>query len=223
MYRIILAGLLALLPVLAFADINDVINATCLVNNGGTGVVYDEDEEHYFIITAAHCVVDYNGHPLINQNIIFFHDGYESHPIQSEIAWHSLTDDMFYEDFAYKGWVTDEFMSNDLAIVKIKKSDIKDYVDPSIVPLADKDTKIKANSIFITSGCPGIGWPTLLKGRIIESNEETFKISPTPRGGRSGSGVFDKDGEHILGIIVASDGGTVPIWKIWSLTGWEEE
>lgn len=223
MSRIILASMLALLPLMAFGDINDILNSTCLVNNWGTGSVFAEDKTHYWIITAGHCVVDEDSEPLFEQDVVFFHDGTKSDKIKSELVWHVLEKNIMFSNGMYKEWVTDKEITKDLALLKIKKSDLKNYPAPETTPIANLNEKIKKNQIVVSSGCPNGGWPTAFKARVYQVNDHVFKFSPFPKRGRSGSGIYDEDGERLLGVVVANTGATVPIWKIWKLTRWAEE
>jgi len=156
------------------ANWTDIMDATCRVNRG-SGIVFTEDEDYYWILSAGHCVVDDNGKKE-KVEIQFFHTGHASRVMEAENYWHICKFD-------------DDIIS-DLAVLKLKKSLLKDYDKPKIVPLASKKFRAKAGSVIHTCGRPGKNWPTIYRGHIKTSADDHIKIYPVPIRGRSGSGVY---------------------------------
>jgi len=185
----------------AIATIEDIIQATCGVNRG-TGIVFSEDNSDYWILTAAHCVLDEKGkkEPVY---LYFYHNGHRSKPVVGKIVW-----------FKYKKGTT-----NDLAILKCSKKSLGKYPPPKTIPLALKN-EIRTNLAVSSCGCAGSAWPTAWIGNVESIGSDRLKIVPKPKAGRSGSGVFDREGNHILGIIIWQDGTSINLDKIYELTGW---
>lgn len=207
MRSILLSAILALIPFTAFADIDQVIEATCMVNDGGSGVVFAEDDKSIWILTAAHCVAHRDYTPFNNQHIHFFHTGVKSHSIPVELLWTAYEIDT----------------TKDLALLKAKKSDIGIYPLPKVIPLANHEESVRSSQMVISCGCAGGTWPTAWRGYVSYVDEETFKFVPQPKPGRSGSGIFTADGSKVLGIVIWIDGTTVPIWKIYEITKWKQK
>ncbi|GAG51247.1 unnamed protein product, partial [marine sediment metagenome] len=168
----------------ATATIKDIMQATCAVNSG-TGVVFYQDQDDYWIITAGHCVIDKKGNegPI---HLYFYHSGQRSERIAGTIFRHKYV----------------QKTTNDLAIVKCSKKSLRRYPSPKIIPLARKGTKIITNAPVSSCGCAGSTWTTAWLGHIDFIGSDHFKIIPRPKAGRSGSGIFDLGGNHILGIII---------------------
>lgn len=223
MYRILLIGLLSLIPTFAFADLNDIIDATCLVNDCGSGIVYDETEDHYWVMTAGHCIVNPQGVVKKEGTVKFFHDGYESHDIKSELMWHKrkpgITD---INGRIFDNTLTEDIIQ-DLGVVRIKKEDLRGYPHPYVVSIAPENYEVSVGDKIVSSGCPGAKWPTAYKGVVHELDNHTFRCLPTPKAGRSGSGVFDEEKDLLIGISIISDGTVVPVWKIYEFLGWSNK
>tara|TARA_Y100001938_G_scaffold140883_1_gene209762 strand:+ start:7393 stop:8016 length:624 start_codon:yes stop_codon:yes gene_type:complete len=195
--------LLLLIPTTLKADLEDVGNATCKVysNDGtGSGVVFLENKTHYFVLTAAHVVYSSDGSLDANIELEFFIDGFKSKKINSVVDYALLL-----------GGST-----VDIAVLKFKKEELGKYPKPNVIPI-DGSFDTKTNDIVLTYGCPQGRWPSGQKGHVVYYHPNRLIVTPNPIGGRSGSGVFDKNGEKIIGIIIWKDGTSVPAAKIKAL------
>ena len=201
----------------AFAPVGDVFDATCRVHsNGGigSGVVFKDNKTHFWIMTAGHVVLDKEGkkYNIDNVYVDFFHNGYQSHKIKAEIIFSS------YKPIYDEQGQHLESSTNDLAIIKIKKIDLKKYPHPKPIPLAKKDYDPKAKDVIVF--CGGSAWSTVWRGHIIREFEGGFSFMPIPIQGQSGSGVFDKKGEKIIGILIMgndSEATAISHTKIYQL------
>jgi len=186
-------GLVLFFPSLGFAQpltMDEALEGVCRVNTSearGSGTVFSEDEEKYYIMTNGHVVGRANrGH------LEFFQDGYKSAmiPFRTEYS-------------EYK-----EGTALDLAVVSVKKEYFGRF-PPRVIPLAPKGTEIKANDLVIAGGCPSAQWATAWKGRVLRNAGAVISFNAAPIGGQSGSGVLvlikdDKGELHTrLGILLA--------------------
>ena len=186
-------GLVLFFPSLGFAQpltMDEALEGVCRVNTNearGSGTVFSEDEEKYYIMTNGHVIGRARrGH------LEFFQDGYKSAmiPFKTEYS-------------AYK-----EGTALDLAVVSVKKKYFGRF-PPRVIPLAPKGTEIKANDLVIAGGCPSAQWATAWKGRILRNAGAVISFNAAPIGGQSGSGVLvlvkdDKGELHTrLGILLA--------------------
>ena len=170
--------------------IDQALDAVCRVNtNGaiGSGTVFQEDEENYYVLTNGHVIGRAKrGH------LEFFQDGYKSAMIPFK------TEYVAYE----------EGTALDLAIVSVKKKYFGRY-PPRVIPLAPKGTKIGANDLVMAGGCPSAQWVCAWKGRVLRNAGAVVSFNAAPIGGQSGSGVLilikdDKGEIHTrLGILLA--------------------
>ena len=186
-------GLVLFFPSLGFAQpltMDEALEGVCRVNTSGargSGTVFSEDDENYYIMTNGHVVGrSRKGH------LEFFQDGYKSAmiPFKTEYS-------------AYE-----EGTALDLAIVSVKKKYFGRF-PPRVIPLAPKGTNIKANDLVMAGGCPSAQWACAWKGRIIRNHGATISFNAAPIGGQSGSGVLvlvkdDKGELHTrLGVLLA--------------------
>lgn len=186
-------GLVLYFPSLGFAQpltMDEALEGVCRVTtrgSAGSGTVFQEDEDKYYVLTNGHVVGrSKRGH------LEFFQDGYKSAmiPFRTEYS-------------EYK-----EGTALDLAIVSVKKKYFGRF-PPRVIPLAPKGTEIKANDLVIAGGCPSAQWATAWKGRVLRNAGATVSFNAAPLGGQSGSGVLvlvkdDKGESHTrLGILLA--------------------
>lgn len=195
-------------PNISNAALEDIIKATCAVNRG-SGVVYNQDESHIWIVTAAHCILD-NNEQLEKIYTQFFNSGKNSELLETSVVWYKYN----------KGTTTD------LAILKLSKDKFGQYPIPQPILIAPVDRQVNVGEVIVSCGCAGKNhlecvWPTAWMGHVTYVDDVTFKFLPTPLPGRSGSGIFDKEGKVLLGIIILRDGTTVPLTKIYKLTKWK--
>ena len=192
-----------LLQASCFASMEDALNATCKITTelgSGSGVVYGENDDYFYIGTAAHVILD--NMKALNPEATFFNSGFRSHRIKSEIVF----------------WEYRVKTATDFAIIRIKKEDFKDYPHPKPVPFAEKDYNINVSDVIVSYGCPKGSWPTGWKGHVTRTSQEVLQVKPFPLQGRSGSAVFNEDATKILGIIIWRNGVCVSntnIARMW--------
>ena len=189
----IFLAMMMLFPALGFAQpltMDEALEGVCRVTTrtaAGSGTVFQEDEDKYYILTNGHVIErSKRGH------LEFFQDGYKSAllPFKTEYC-------------EYK-----EGTALDLAIVSVKKKYFGRF-PPRVIPLAPKGTEIKANDLVIAGGCPSAQWATAWKGRVLRNAGAVISFNAAPIGGQSGSGVLvlvkdDKGELHTrLGILLA--------------------
>ncbi len=191
--RAAIFGLVLLFPSLGFAKsltMDEALEGVCRVNTDGargSGTVFSEDEDKYYVLTNGHVVGRAS-----RGYLEFFQDGYKSAmiPFKTEYS-------------AYE-----EGTALDLAVVSVKKKYFGHY-PPRVIPLAPKGTSVKANDLVMAGGCPSAQWACAWKGRVIRNHGATVSFNAAPIGGQSGSGVLvdiqDEKGEkHTrIGILLA--------------------
>lgn len=193
---------ICLLSSVAFGGLEEVGDATCRIKTGsggvGTGVIFKETESDLYILTAAHVIINRRGGPELSLRIRLYNSGEMSHEIP-----------------AYN--VAAHFQPNstlDIAIIKVEKKDLRDYPIPKPIPIADETYTIKEGDTILSYGCPSGYWPSGWKGKvnIAEKGRTVFKPYAIP--GRSGSGIFDKDGTKVIGVLIWKNGTAVPLQLI---------
>jgi hypothetical protein len=190
---VVVLAIMTLFPALGFAKpltMDEALEGVCRVNTSegrGSGTVFQEDEDKYYILTNGHVVGRARrGH------VEFFQDGYKSAMIPFKTEYTA------YEDGT----------ALDLSIISVKKKYFGHY-PPRVIPLAPKGTPIKANDLIIAGGCPSAQWACSWKGRVIRNHGATVSFNAAPIGGQSGSGVLinvkDSEGElqTRIGILLA--------------------
>lgn len=190
-----------------WAGLDDLIPSTCriempVVNKQviyGTGFVFKEDGSDYYIMTAGHVTKSEQKDGLY---IRFFHG------IKDSPAMAALTIKQIYIPNTIE----------DLAVIKLSKTMLKDYPKPAIIKIADNSIN-KGN--FYTYGCPTNGnyWPSGYRGYFINNTEIAGQLGlyPCPDHGQSGSPI-EVSGQ-IVGMLINTDkenniGGAAPLWKI---------
>lgn len=154
---------------------------------GGSGFVFRDDEIDYWILTA--------GHVLGNSrkcDVYFYVDGEESLPIHGRVA------EVNYN----RSQETGNSRLRDLGIVKVRKSLLKGQPAPKVARLAPPGTVLRSYDAIFSVGCADLNWPTAWLGKVQAPAGESFHFAPKPAKGRSGSPIFDKDGQHVIGVIV---------------------
>ena len=193
MQAVIVLAIMTLFPALGFAKpltMDEALEGVCRVTtagSAGSGTVFQEDEDKYYILTNGH-VIDRSrrGH------LEFFQDGYKSAKIPFRTE---------YSEYR-------EGTALDLAVVSVKKKYFGRF-PPRVIPLAPKGTDIKANDLVMAGGCPSAQWATAWKGRVLRNAGAVISFNAAPIGGQSGSGVLvlikdDKGELHTrLGILLA--------------------
>jgi hypothetical protein len=162
--------------------------ATVRIRNGssmGTGTVFREGDDAFYVLTNAHVA----GTTLGNRvELEFWREGHQSKPIAGE------TVAVAYVPQAYR----------DIAVVRVPKSSLGSFAPP-VVPLAGSEDSFDYQNIF-SVGCPSGRWPTAFEGFALRrqtNGGDTIHFVPMPAGGRSGSAIFDVQGQQptIIGLI----------------------
>lgn len=171
---------LALWAASASAAMEDCIDAACRISHGnslGTGVVFERSDGFVYVLTNAHVV---GRSPSVRCE--FWRHGHQSVPLQGRVIARS--------DAA------------DAAIVAVPESAFGGVL-PAVVPLASRDYTLKAGQTVTSVGCSRGTWPTAWKGHVLGYADGDVHFVPPPAEGRSGSAVFDVDGERIVALIRA--------------------
>ena len=177
----------------AEGSLDDCHDATCRVMTSitageralGTGCVYAKHEGYFFAITNAHVVGS-------KQTVYcqFWKDGHESKPLPARVVRR----------------VSTETPTCDLAVLAIEESAFGGY-PPKVIPLAPPNRVMQKGETVTSAGCAKGAWATSWKGHVIGYSEDRLLFLPPPAGGRSGSAVFDAEGEQIVGLLFARAGG----------------
>jgi len=159
------------------ANCSDYLRSACRVRgggSGGSGACFKIDNEYVYVLTCRH-VVGRTKEFIVE----FWLDGKITGKYRGEI---------------YK------ILKVDSAVIVIPVKAFKENELPVAIPIStigpNKDQS------FMTVGCPGLSWQTLVEGHIIKMNQnsgQSFQFIPPPKGGRSGSAIF-QDGK-IVGVL----------------------
>lgn len=178
----------------ARAAMSDAMQAVCKIvrpvagqNIGGTGFVFREDEKCLWIMTAAHVLGGYR-----TCQVRFYVGGEESLPVWGAVVQVSYN----------RAHATNQLVGiRDLAIIKVARSSVA-YLEPAVARLASPQTLVNHLDTIFSVGCPDMRWPSAWLGQVYGEASDTFLFGPNPIPGRSGSPIFDKDGEHVIGVII---------------------
>ncbi|MCA9177047.1 MAG: trypsin-like peptidase domain-containing protein [Planctomycetales bacterium] len=200
MARVLLATVLATTSLGATAlagDTHDLCRAaTVRVRNGsslGTGVVFRSSEDYIYVLTNAHVAGTRLGTRVECE---FWRHGHQSRPVAGETVV------VAYAPQAYR----------DIAVVRIVRRLLDGYLPP-VVPIADPNEQADYRRLF-SVGCASGRWPTAFEGFALRRNSsggDTVHFVPAPASGRSGSALFDVQGDEprIVGLVAwrSSDEG----------------
>ena len=171
----------------AKADIRDCINATVKVHcqsgqslSTGTGVVFGIENGKVFIITNSHVIAD---NPK-NVSIIAYKWGHRSKEFKCTVVKNIKNSEV------------------DVAILTIPQAEFKGQ-EPKPIPIAPYGTKLKVGDCLYSNGCAKGAEPSLIATREISDNGVNIEFRPPPAEGRSGSGMFNKEGTQIVGLLYA--------------------
>jgi hypothetical protein len=174
-------------------NLNEIIDATCKVTSGvgaGSGTVFSEDENYYFVLTNYH-VVGTNK----NVDLEFYARGWKSNKLGAEVVWKAYQQN------------TDV----DFCVVRVPKKKFGNK-RPRVIPLVPRNHKMKPGNYISAAGCPqGIG-PSAWEGHVRVSENNRIVFIPAPVGGQSGSGILtliqNENGE------LESRIGAIVTWRI---------
>jgi len=168
-------------------------NAVVRISNGngmGSGCVFRQDANHFWILTNAHVAGSRRGNRV---SVEFWKAGRLSNPIRGVVA---------------AAWMTNSH--RDIAFVAVKRSDLGS-IAPDVIPLAGPDDAVNFRH-FSSCGCPSGVWANEFHGHAFsasQSSGDVVMFYPAPAPGRSGSAFFDASGTKIIGLLAwRSDGGS---------------
>ena len=178
-----------------FASLSDAMQCVCKIvpteggnaRLGGTGFVFRDDEIDYWVLTAGHVVAESR-----KCYVYFYVGGEESLPIHGRVTEVSYNRTQSFSDSQLR----------DLGIVKVRKTLLKGMPQPKVAKLAPQCTMLKSYDVVFSVGCADLNWPTAWLGHVQAQANDTFHFVPKPAQGRSGSPIFDKDGKHVIGVVV---------------------
>ena len=164
--------------------ISDCIDATCRITapdgGRGSGCVFEISGGQIYVITAAHVV---EGTTTVQCE--FWRQGHQSQPVAGRVLNRSET--------------------ADAAIVAVAATSL-DGVLPAAIPLAPRNYVLPSGATLTSVGCANGAWSTGWKGHLLECHDGELRFVPVPAGGRSGSAIFDAQGEQIVGVLRARTG-----------------
>lgn len=169
----------------------DIIKATVKLNTPGicTGIVYKEDDEYIYILSAGHCA----SHTKV---------------VNVQLYTNPEPSDWVESDVLFATYIT--HTTEDISVIRSKKSNFGKYPIPKPISLAKNFSTIRKNDEIFSCGCSDGNWPTLFRGFIETVTDVEINIHPSVINGRSGSGLFNKNGE-IIGIVVMTNGECVSL------------
>lgn len=158
----------------------DYLHSACRIRgggSGGSGACFKIDDQYVYVLTCQHVVGKTK-----DFKVEFWSDG----RITGEYAGQASK------------WIT--IPNVDAAVILIPVKDFKEDELPTAIPISTSGPD--KNEPIVSVGCAGLAWQTLFEGHITKMNEkskQSFKFVPPPKGGRSGSAIF-QDGK-IVGVL----------------------
>lgn len=140
----------------------------------GTGFVYHEDQEDYFILTNSHTLDGTDKRPKVS----FYKDERLTSLVDCTVNLNSFEDGT----------------SNDVTVLSVSKSKIPYKIKPVNIKLES----IEKDSLIFGAGYPAGLWLQQWKGLALSGTKKNIGlVNACPFGGQSGSPVFiDIDGEN---------------------------
>lgn len=166
--------------------------------SAGSGVIFDEDDTYAYIVTNYHVLYDESSSSKITREIYVYLYG------------------MYYDGFGILASYVGGSMSNDIAVIKIRKNQRYSQSAASVATVADS-FGITAGQTVIAAGNPNNGGVSVTSGIIsIDSeyididapdelstlNLRVIRIDAPVNPGNSGGGLFNTSGE-LIGIVNA--------------------
>lgn len=209
-------------------SIEDLSNSICKIDYqswfDSTAFCIDEDDKNYYILSAGHTIDEshklakrYNIEDTTSFNLTFNHNGTEK----------KISNAAKLIRYEYVISTT-----NDFSLLKFSKKILDDYKPLSVLKISDNIDDVSPGNVIWGYGYPDGGWPTALKGTILEQNAirsaESIRFFPPARPGRSGSPILNYDLRRVVGMTILSsrrlneDGSlgesiyatATPFWKI---------
>ncbi|MHA2043199.1 MAG: S1 family peptidase [Candidatus Thorarchaeota archaeon] len=220
-------------------DSKDVNQATCRINNRGTGIVFAEDKTDLWIMTAGHVMVD-NDNKLQKEFFVHFYNekeddsdlwsvgvGVEPKKFKAEPLWHVCNNKILYKKGKRVGIA---LTTHDLGFIKVKKDQFGTYPIPKPIRLAPQGTKLEVGQKIMSSGFPGGKEKKDIEGKVTSKKKDRFNYTPGPIPGQSGSGIVTDDG--IVGIVIwylktnvekNKYGTAISLEQIYKATKWDQK
>jgi len=151
----------------------------------GTGTVFHEDKDHYYILTNEHVVSGSN-----TAKIEFSKAHWPSNKITGKVIGRRHTNGL----------------TIDVAIIRITKKSVN-FVDLPVIPIG-RVAPTMDTRLLLTCGCQAGAKPSLQQCVIVERQNNLIKYRPTSLPGRSGSALTDTEGKVILGLVAWMSGGS---------------
>ncbi|MDD4888289.1 MAG: trypsin-like peptidase domain-containing protein [Phycisphaerae bacterium] len=162
---------------------SDCIDATCRITapdgGRGTGCVFERSQGAVYVLTAAHVVGNAR-----RVECEFWRQGHQSAPLPGVVVLRVAND------------------QTDAAVIAVDQSHFGGALPPAI-PLAPRDFVVGAGQTLTSVGCAGGAWSTGWKGHALGYDGGDLCFVPAPAMGRSGSALFDAEGERIVGVVRA--------------------
>jgi hypothetical protein len=167
----------------AAGAMTECIDATCRITapdgGRGTGCAFERSQGTVFVLTAAHVVGTAD-----RAQCEFWRAGHQSQPLAGAVVLRVLNDRV------------------DAAVIAIAESQFGGLLPPTI-PLATRDYVVRPGETLCSVGCAGGAWSTGWRGHALGDVDGDLHFLPPPAMGRSGSALFDAEGQRIVGIVRA--------------------
>ena len=145
----------------------------------GTGTVFNEDEDFYYILTNAHVVGNSR-----TVGLEFTKNHFASPRYVGEVEKRSLLSGQAF----------------DVAVVKLRKSSIPSHIKLPIMEIAGPNDKPR-QLLMVTCGCQAGEMPSVQLTATTKQDDKLIYYLPTSRPGRSGSSLVDIEGNKIYGLV----------------------
>lgn len=165
----------------------DFLGAEPQVSGSGSGVFYKEDQDNYYLITNAHVVK-------------------EADQLQIQLA----------DESKVKAELAGSDADTDLAVLKIKKSEVENKKQIKLAEIGDSDKLVMGESVFAVGNALGLG-QSVTKGivsavgrEIGNESHKSYKLIQTDAAinpGNSGGALFNIEGK-LIGINSQKIAGT---------------
>ncbi len=183
-YWLVAGAAIALLTLwaagISHGAVSDCHDATCRISAGnakGTGCVFEISQGRVFVLTNAHVIGSAN-----TVECEFWRHGHRSQPVRGRVILRNAP--------------------IDAAVVAVPSSAFGGIL-PTAVPLAERNTMLRPGQTVVSVGCPHGAWATGWKGHVLGYQGADVHFVPSPANGRSGSAIFDADGERIVALLRA--------------------
>jgi len=165
------------------AALSDCHEATCRITAAdgghGSGCAFGKADGVVYVLTNAHVATSET------LEVEFWSEGHKSRPLRGRLAARAA--------------------KVDAAVVAVSESQFAGVL-PKIIPIAESDRSPRPGDSVMSVGCAGGSWSTGWKGHVLGYSGADMYFVPPPANGRSGSAIFDANGEKIVGLLKARTG-----------------